>query len=71
MKILNKVITFLMQVCSLIPNWSIAKCMKPHVIQWNVMYLMTSNYFQQYIVDVMSQMFDIIQSDVTLQNQAH
>ena len=32
---------------------------------------MMSNYFQQYIVDILSQMFDVIQSDVKMQSRAH
>ena len=32
---------------------------------------MISNPFRQYIVNILSQIFDDIQSDVTLQNQVH
>ena len=40
------------RVCSFVSNWSIASRIKLHVIQWNVMYLMTSN-IRQYITGYM------------------
>ena len=45
---------------------------KSHVILQNVMQLMTSNYFQLYIVRyILSQIFEVIQSVIALQNQVH
>ena len=38
-----------MHFCSLTSNWSIASCIKPRVIKWNMTSLMMSNYFRQYI----------------------
>ena len=32
---------------------------------------MMSNYFGQYILDICSQIFDVIQSDIVLQKQVH
>ena len=68
MKFFNMVIPILMGFCSLIINWSIASRIKWDVIQRNVTLLTTSNYFRQY---VMSQIFDLIRSDVVLQKQMH
>ena len=35
-KIFNIVIPILMQFCIFISNWSVASCIKPHIIQLNV-----------------------------------
>ena len=67
MKILNMIIPILMYICSLNSNWSVARRIKPHVIQRN----MTSKYFQQYIAGTTVANFDVIQSDVVLQTQVH
>ena len=32
---------------------------------------MSSNYFQQYVADMLLQIFDVIQSDITIQKQLH
>ena len=48
-KILNMVIPILMHFSSLSSNWSVTRHVKTHVIQLNVKYLITSNYFRQFI----------------------
>ena len=69
MKVLNMVIPILMHFCSLVSNCSIGKLL---VIQQKVTWLMTLNYFRQYIArlttesisyDILSQISDVIQSD--------
>ena len=64
MKILNTVIPILMHFCSLVLDWSLASRIKPHIVQQNVTYC---SIWQ----DILSQIFEVIQSDVTLQNQVH
>ena len=49
MKILNMVIPILMHFCNFLSNQSVESCIKRHVIKRNVTYLVTSNYFLQYI----------------------
>ena len=49
MKKLNMAIPILMRFYSLVSNWSVASRTETYVIQQNVTYLMTSNYFQQNI----------------------
>ena len=71
LEILNMVIPILMHVCSFISNWIVASHIKPHVIQQNVMQLMTSNYFPQYIAGYTVPIYDIIKSDIALQSQVH
>ena len=71
MKILNMVIPILLHFCSFVSNLSVASCIKSHVIQRTVTLLMMSNNFRQYIAGytvTMSQIFDVIQADVALQN---
>ena len=38
-----------MHFCNFHSNWSVATSIKPHIIQWYVTLLMTSNYFRQCI----------------------
>ena len=68
---LNMVIPIIMLFCSFASNLSVASRKNPHTIQRYVKLLMTSNYFRQSSQDMMSQIFDVIQSDAALQNQAH
>ena len=55
MKILNTVtcITSVMYFCNFVSNWSVANRNKLHVIHRNVMQSMASNYFGQYIQDIL------------------
>ena len=48
LKILNMVIPILMHFYSFVSNWSVASGIEQQVIQWNVTWLMTSNYFGEY-----------------------
>ena len=52
-------------------NLSVASRINPHVIQRNVMYVMTSNFFPQYITGYTVAIFDVILYDAALQNQVH
>ena len=74
MKIINIVIPDLIHFCSFVSNWSVASHIKPHVIQRYVKKLMTLNFKTSDSIiskDILSQIFDIIQSDVALKNQVH
>ena len=48
-KIVNMLIPILMHFCGLVSNWSVASRIKVYVIKQNVTFIMTSNYFRQYI----------------------
>ena len=78
MKILNTVIPILMHFCSVVLNWSLCKLhkatqhpMKCDVIN-DVKLFPTVPYITGYTVTILlSQIFDSIQSDITLQKQVH
>ena len=57
--------------CSFVSNLSVVCHIEPRVIQPNVTSLLTSNYFDSILQDILSQIFDVIQSDVALQKQVH
>ena len=66
------VIPIPMLFCSLVSNKRFEIHTKQHTIQCNATYLMTSKYFTQDILqDILSQILDVIQSDVSLQKQVH
>ena len=70
MNILNMVIPIQMLFCQIFAvsqNWSDGAGMHPTKCD----VLMTSNYFQQYIVGKLLQISNVIQSDVILNEQAH
>ena len=62
------IIPILMHFYSFLSIWTFTSPIKPLVIQGYVTYLMMSSYFQQYIL---SQIFEVIQSEVALQKQVH
>ena len=67
MKILNMVIPILMHCCSFIPNLSVkATC---HLTKYEV--INDVKLFLTVSEDILSQIFEVIQSDVTLQKQVH
>ena len=70
MKILSMVIPILM-LCNLFSNWNIASLIKPHVIQRNVTYKWRQTISDSILQDILSQIFDVIQSDTVIQNQVH
>ena len=71
MKILNMVIPILMHFCSFVENLSVASRVMPHVIKRNMTYLMMPNVSCSILQDILSQIFEIIQSEVALQKQVH
>ena len=68
MNILNIVIPILWHFYSFVSNWSFASHIKPHVIQQNEWSQAISDSVSQ---DVLSQIFDVIQSNVALQKKVH
>ena len=67
-KILNIVIPILMHFCRFVSNWSVANRTKAtsHPTKCDVI-----NAVKQFPTDILSQIFDVIQSDVALQKQVH
>ena len=57
----------LMHLSNLVSNWSVASRIKPHVIQRNLTQAISDSISQ----DILSQIFNFIQSDVALQNQVY
>ena len=68
MKKLNTVIPILLHFYSFVSNWSIANRIKPYIIQRNDDAKTISDSILQ---DILLQNFDVIQSDVAIQNQVH
>ena len=74
MKMLNMVIPILMCFYNLVSNWSVVSCIKPHkgvLHPTKMTLLMTSNISDSISQDILSQIFDVIQSDVAFQKQVH
>ena len=66
-KILNKVIPILLHFCSLVPNWNVATRHPTRCDIINDVKL----FFYSISQDILSQSFDVIQSEVALQKQVH
>ena len=70
MKILNMIIPILMRFYSLVSNWSITSCIKPYkgICQSKKCDIINDISITQ---DILSQIFDVIQSNFVLQKQRH
>ena len=74
MKILNMVIPILMRFYNLVSNWSVASRIKPHkgVLHPTKCDLINDvKLFPTVYHRILSQIFDVIQSDIALQKQMH
>ena len=71
MKILNMVFPILMRFYSLVSNWSVASRMKPHKGVRYPTKCDVINDLKLFLTDILSQIFDVFQSDIALQTHVH